>query len=84
MPKRKKYQENEERRLQDSPDGLVVAASKNRAFAERLVGVIRLALAIPSSSCPSQCTSAAFPWNRPPLPAAEALLPSALPRCVQS
>ncbi|HEI8797976.1 MULTISPECIES: hypothetical protein [Citrobacter] len=36
MPKRKKYQENEERRLQDSPDGLVVAASKNRAFAERL------------------------------------------------
>lgn len=28
MPKRKKYQENEERRLQDSPDGLVVAASK--------------------------------------------------------
>ena len=45
MPKRKKYQENEERRLQDSPDGLEVAASKNRAFAERLVGVIRLALA---------------------------------------
>ncbi|VAG78050.1 hypothetical protein [Enterobacter hormaechei] len=45
MPKRKKYQENEERRLQDSPDGLVVAASKNRAFAERLVGVIHLALA---------------------------------------
>ncbi|EPN0260610.1 hypothetical protein ACTTYF_005375 [Citrobacter freundii] len=45
MPKRKKYQENEERRLQDSPDGLVAAASKNRAFAERLVGVIRLALA---------------------------------------
>lgn len=45
MPKRKKYQENEERRLQDSPYGLVVAASKNRAFAERLVGVNRLALA---------------------------------------
>lgn len=45
MPKRKKYQENEERHLQDSPGGLVVAASKNRAFAERLVGVIRLALA---------------------------------------
>ena len=45
MPKRKKYQENEERRLQDSPDGLVGAASKNRAFAERLDGVIRLALA---------------------------------------
>ena len=30
MPKRKKYQENEERRLQDSPDGLVVAASKKQ------------------------------------------------------
>jgi len=45
MPKRKKYQENEERRHQDCPDGLVVAASKNRAFADRLVGVIRLAMA---------------------------------------
>lgn len=32
---RKKYQEKEERRHPDSPDGLVVAASKNRAFAER-------------------------------------------------
>ena len=45
MPKRKKYQENEERRHPDSPDGLVVAASKNKAFAERFVGVVRLALA---------------------------------------
>ena len=35
---RKKYQEKEERRHPDSPDGLVVAASKNRAFAERFVG----------------------------------------------
>lgn len=45
MPKRKKYQKNEERHLHDSPDGLVVAASKNRVFSERLVSVIRLALA---------------------------------------
>lgn len=41
---RKKYQEKEERRHPDSPDGLVVAASKNRAFAERFVGMARLAL----------------------------------------
>ena len=41
--RRKKYQEKEEREHPDSPDGLVVAASKNRAFAERLIGVIRLA-----------------------------------------
>ena len=41
---RKKYQEKEERRHPDSPDGLVVAASKNRAFAERFVGMSRLAL----------------------------------------
>lgn len=34
----------EERRHPDSPDGLVVAASKNRAFAERFVGMSRLAL----------------------------------------
>ena len=27
----------------DSPEGLVVAAANNRAFAERLVGVYRLA-----------------------------------------
>lgn len=46
MAKRKqKYQENEERRYPDSPDGLIVAASKNKAFAERLVGVIRIAMA---------------------------------------
>ncbi len=42
---RKKYQEKEERRHPDSPDGLIVAASKNQAFAERLVGVIRIAMA---------------------------------------
>ncbi|EOT7489908.1 hypothetical protein ACNSMP_000413 [Enterobacter hormaechei] len=42
---RKKYQEKEERRHPDSPDGLVVAASKNQAFAERLVGVIKIAMA---------------------------------------
>ena len=45
MAKRKKYQEKEEIRHPDSPDGLVVAASKNKAFAERLVGVIRIAMA---------------------------------------
>ncbi|HDX2813592.1 TPA: hypothetical protein RN990_003462 [Escherichia coli] len=38
--RRKKYQEKE-----DSPEGLVVAAANNRAFAERLVGVYRLAKA---------------------------------------
>lgn len=41
---RKKYQEKEERRHPDSPDGLIVAASKNRSFAERFVGMARLAL----------------------------------------
>lgn len=45
MAKRiKKYQENEERNHPENPEGLVATASKNRAFAERLVGVIRLAL----------------------------------------
>mgnify|MGYP000871624959 CR=1 FL=1 len=44
MAKRKKYQEKEERRHPAEPEGLVVTASKNRAFAERLIGVIRLAL----------------------------------------
>lgn len=40
MTKRsKKYQEKEEIRHPDSPEGLVVAAANNRAFAERLVGV---------------------------------------------
>ncbi|HGU0421923.1 hypothetical protein [Escherichia coli] len=37
--RRKKYQEKEEIRHPDSPEGLVVAAANNRAFAERLVGV---------------------------------------------
>jgi len=41
--RRKKYQEKEEIRHPDSPEGLVVA--NNRAFAERLVGVYRLAKA---------------------------------------
>ena len=40
--RRKKYQEKEEIRHPDSPEGLVVAAANNRAFAERLVGVYRL------------------------------------------
>lgn len=34
--RRKKYQEKEEIRHPDSPEGLVVAAANNRAFAERL------------------------------------------------
>ncbi len=33
--RRKKYQEKEEIRHPDSPEGLVVAAANNRAFAER-------------------------------------------------
>jgi len=45
MPKRKKFQEKEERRYPDSPDGLVVAAANNKPFAERLIGVYRLAKA---------------------------------------
>jgi len=44
MKNRKKKAPIEERVHPDSPDGLVVAASKNRAFAERLIGVIRLAI----------------------------------------
>ena len=43
--RRKKYQEKEEIRHPDSPEGLVVAAANNRAFAERLVGVYRVAKA---------------------------------------
>ena len=42
--RRRKHQENEEQRHPDSPDGLVVAASKSRDFAERFVGMARLAL----------------------------------------
>ncbi|EFT5152793.1 hypothetical protein O3L50_002590 [Salmonella enterica] len=46
MPKRrKKYQEKEEIRHHDSPEGLVVAAANNKVFAERFVGVYRLAKA---------------------------------------
>lgn len=46
MPKRrKKYQEKEEIRHPDSPEGLVVAAANNKVFAERFVGVYRLAKA---------------------------------------
>ncbi|EJF31726.1 MULTISPECIES: hypothetical protein [Enterobacteriaceae] len=45
MPKRRNYQEKEERRPPDSPDGLVVAAANNKPFAERFIGVFRLAKA---------------------------------------
>lgn len=41
--RRKKYQEKEEIRHPDLPEGLVVTAANNRAFAERLIGVYRLA-----------------------------------------
>ena len=44
MSKRRKSNREEERRYPDSPDGLVVVASNNRAFAERLTGIIRLRL----------------------------------------
>lgn len=44
MAKRRKYQEKEERRHPAEPEGLIVTASKNRAFAERFVGMARLAL----------------------------------------
>lgn len=45
MRKRKKCQDKEEIRHPDSPEGLVVIAANNRAFAERLIGVYRLAKA---------------------------------------
>ncbi len=45
MRKRTYYQEKEERRHPDSPDGLVVAAANNKPFAERLIGCYRLAKA---------------------------------------
>ncbi|HED1596605.1 TPA: hypothetical protein R4S50_002292 [Enterobacter cloacae subsp. cloacae] len=45
MRKSRKHQEKEEIRHPDSPDGLVVAAANNRAFAARFIGEFRLALA---------------------------------------
>lgn len=45
MVKRKKHQEKEERRYPDSPDGLVFVAASNKPFAERFIGVFRLAKA---------------------------------------
>lgn len=45
MTKRRNYQEKEERRHPDSPDGLVVAAANSKPFAERFIGVFRLAKA---------------------------------------
>lgn len=44
MPKRRKINQEDERRHPDSPDGIVVAAEKNRSFAERFVGTVRLRL----------------------------------------
>lgn len=45
MVKRKRFKQEEERAHPDSPDGLVVAAVNNKPFAERLIGVFRLAKA---------------------------------------
>ncbi|WP_235134926.1 hypothetical protein [Lelliottia amnigena] len=45
MQKSKKSQDKEAIRPPDSPEGLVVAAANNRAFAERFIGVYRLAKA---------------------------------------
>jgi hypothetical protein len=45
MRKRKKYQEKEEILHPDSPEGLVNTAANNKAFAERFIGVYRLAKA---------------------------------------
>ena len=44
MNKKRRYNQ-EERPHPDSPDGLVVAAVKNKSFGERLIGVFRLAKA---------------------------------------
>lgn len=43
--KDKEIKRNEEQRHPDSPDGIVVAAAKNKPFAERFIGVFRLAKA---------------------------------------
>ncbi len=43
--KKKRMIHEEERHLPDSPDGLVIAAANNKPFAERLIGVFRLAKA---------------------------------------
>lgn len=43
--KRRNINQNEERRHPDSPGGLEVVAASNRAFAERITGIIRLRLA---------------------------------------
>lgn len=45
MRKKKKHQEKEERSHPDSPDGLVMVAANNKPFAERFIGVFRLAKA---------------------------------------
>jgi len=45
MRKRRTYKQQEERQHPDSPDGLVYVAANNKPFAERLIGVFRLAKA---------------------------------------
>lgn len=41
--KRRNINQQEGRKHPDSPDGLVFTAANNKAFAERLIGVFRLA-----------------------------------------
>ncbi|MBL3522838.1 hypothetical protein IM876_09195 [Serratia plymuthica] len=43
--KRRNYKQEEERQYPDSPDGLVYVAACNKPFAERIIGVFRLAKA---------------------------------------
>lgn len=43
--KRRNFKQEEERRHPDAPGGIEVVAASNRAFAERITGIIRLRLA---------------------------------------
>lgn len=45
MRKSRKLKHEEERRHPDSPDPIVMLAANNRPFAERFIGVFRLAKA---------------------------------------
>lgn len=45
MKNKRNYKQEEERQHPDSPDGLVYVAACNKPFAERIIGVFRLAKA---------------------------------------
>lgn len=45
MQKRRNIKREEERRYPDSPDPILMAAANNKPFAERFIGVFRLAKA---------------------------------------